>query len=321
MGSLSKASLEQFAEEGYLVVEGLLDQKLDIEPLVQEYATLLDGLAQEWVAQGKLSQTYEELPFNQRLMQIIAESGQAYYQSIDISLPQADISETTPLHTGPAIFNLLRSPRLLDAVESIIGPEIYSNPVQHVRIKAPERSLSHDTAHNALTVNTPWHQDMGVIDDEADDSMILTVWLPMTQATTENGCLLVSPGSHKGELALHCPSDKGAMIPDHALNPKQIPVPMQPGDVLFMTSKTMHSSLPNLSDDIRWSFDLRYNPIGQPTGRPWFPGFVARSRNQPESELHDAEAWAQLWRETRRSLALAENPAFNRWRADHPGCA
>jgi phytanoyl-CoA hydroxylase len=83
----------------------------------------------------------------------------------------------------------------------------------------------------------------------------------------------------------------------------------------------MHCSLPNRSDEIRWSFDPRYNPIGQPTGRPAFPGFVARSRRDPESELRDAEAWADLWRRARARLAEQETPTFNRWRADSPVCA
>ena len=55
-----------------------------------------------------------------------------------------------------------------------------------------------------------------------------------------------------------------------------------------------HSSLSNNSDDVRVSLDLRYNPTGQPTGRPEFPGFVARSRRDPSSELRDPEAWKQL---------------------------
>ena len=56
---------------------------------------------------------------------------------------------------------------------------------------------------------------------------------------------------------------------------------MEPGDVLFLNKLTMHASLPNLSEDVRWSVDVRY----QPTGRPWFPGFVAQSRSAPESVL------------------------------------
>jgi hypothetical protein len=49
---------------------------------------------------------------------------------------------------------------------------------------------------------------------------------------------------------------------------------MQPGDLLCFHKKTQHASPTNESDDILWSMDLRYNPVGQPCGRPWFPSFV-----------------------------------------------
>jgi len=100
-----------------------------------------------------------------------------------------------------------------------------------------------------------------------------------------------------------------------------VPLPMQPGDVLFMHRRTRHCGLPNMSDRIRWSFDLRYQPIGQPTGRQWFPGFVARSRAEPATELRDAAAWAQLWRDARSKLAAGGDVAFNRWRDGDPRCA
>ena len=137
----------------------------------------------------------------------------------------------------------------------------------------------------------------------------------------KNGCLAVVPGSQKGELLLHCRGEFGLTIPDEMVGSYSKPLPMQPTDVLFMTSKTMHTSLPNVSDEIRWSLDLRYNPIGQPTGRPWFPGFVARSRANPETELTDAGKWAEMWRQARSRLARDGDPSFNRWDGDALGCA
>jgi hypothetical protein len=136
-----------------------------------------------------------------------------------------------------------------------------------------------------------------------------------------NGCLAVAPGSHKRDLQLHCPWKAGLSIPDKLIGSDVVPLPMQPGDVLFMTSKTMHTSLPNRSDAIRWSFDLRYNPIGQATGRPWFPGFIARSDKDPASQLTDVEQWADLWRVARTHIAQQGNPVFNRWDANAVGCA
>ena len=69
--------------------------------------------------------------------------------------------------------------------------------------------------------------------------------------------------------------------------------------------------------------DLRYNPTGQPTGRPEFPGFVARSRANPETELTDPVEWERSWLETR--ARMSSHPelvgAFYRWKEGGPGCA
>jgi phytanoyl-CoA hydroxylase len=315
--------MEQMDELGFVVIRDLLDPAQDLHTVIDEYITLLDDLTTRWLAEGKLNSAYKNLPFEHRLTEVFRESQQPYHQEFDISLPQDAITEETPIHLGRSIFNLLRSPRLLDAVEIFIGPEIYSNPVQHVRIKLPESLVPEEMRH-PLTAKTQWHQDMGVVDSEADRSQILSVWIPLTKATVENGCLVVVPGSHKGELAAHCRLEdyKGLYgIPERYIGGNQVPVPMEPGDAMFFFSKLKHASLPNISDEIRWSFDLRYNPIGQPTGRPWFPGFVARSRVNPASELRDPEVWAQLWRETRATLAKGDIPSFNRWSSGDPRCA
>jgi hypothetical protein len=97
---------------------------------------------------------------------------------------------------------------------------------------------------------------------------------------------------------------------------------MKRGSVLFLHRRTMHSSLRNLSEGVRWSFDLRYQPIGQPTGRPWFPSFIVRSRRDPSQELRDWRAWADLWRTTRNHLAVhPEDMKPRRWTGTEPVCA
>ncbi len=158
---------------------------------------------------------------------------------------------------------------------------------------------------------------------EADHSTILTVWFPLNEATVENGCLQVIPGSHRSELIAHCPTEKGVAIPESMLPAtRAVPLPMRPGSVLLMTRQTVHSSLDNIThDEVRLSFDLRYQPVGQPTGRPAFPGFVARSVANADSVLRDPAAWARLWLDARARLAAQENPAFNRWKAGVGVCA
>ncbi len=109
MARLSEYDISQFEEQGYVVVEGLLDQGKDLQPVIDEYSALLDSLAKDWHATGDLSQTYGDLPFGERLTRIIAESGQAYYQHMDFSLPQDAITKRPP-SISALLFYLLRSP-------------------------------------------------------------------------------------------------------------------------------------------------------------------------------------------------------------------
>jgi len=322
LACLNADQLEQFERDGYLVAKGLLDFEEDLQPVVDEYSALLDELASDLFERGELTSTYADLPFGERLTKVYANTGQETAQHLDISLPQQGVRADTPFWAGPAVFHMLRNRKLLDAAELFIGPEIYSTPVQHVRIKPPEHLMS-DIQTNDLVRATPWHQDGGVVLPEADATEMLTVWLPLTASGIEHGCIKLIPGSHRDHLLEHCllPTS-GYEIPTKFFAEEEtIPVPMQAGDVLFMSRWTCHGSLSNTSDQIRWSFDLRYSPVGQPTGRTEFPGFVARSRSHPESELHDPDVWHTRWRETRDRLALRDDPTYNRWTESNPACA
>lgn len=319
---LTAEQVAQFHEEGYLVVENLFDPAKDIDPIIEEYKLVLNNLANELHARGEISSTYEHLPFGKRLIEIYKESGKVHAQYFDFSLPQADVKEDTPYWAGPAVFQMLRNEKLLDAAESIIGPEIYSNPVQHVRLKPPEQFTPKNDKGLVQLGKTPVHQDNGVVLPEADESNILTVWFPLWDVEVKNGCLCVWPGSHRQGLVAHCPTNRGLGVPGKMLKfGKAVPVPLKRGSVLFLTKLTLHASFANTSGDIRWSFDLRYNPIGQPTGRGAFPGFIARSRQNPTSELHDPAEWDRLWVNARHKLATEGMSRFNRWSADNPVCA
>ena len=323
MPCLTDEQLTHFDEEGYLLVRGMLDVDKVIQPIIDEYHGVLDNLARELYQVGQIASTYDDLPFGKRLTQIVVESGQIHAQYFDFSLPQTGIEADTPFWAGPAVFRCITDPTLLDVAELIVGPEIWSNPVQHVRLKPPERLVPKDHNGQALVSATNWHQDSGVVLPEADASKVLTVWFPLNEATLENGCLQIMPKSHRSGLHTHCPGHpSGLRIPEQLMDMESaMPVPMQPGDVLFLTRHTIHGSLSNHSDDVRWSFDLRYNPVGQTTGRDIFPGFVARSRANPESVLRDPAAWEKLWRDTRDQLAQEAHTPFNRWSADAAVCA
>ena len=239
MSLLSNAQLEQFHEDGYLIVENLLDPVEVLDPIIAEYHGVLNNLAGELYAAGEISSTYDDRPFGQRLIEVYKESGKVHAQYFDFSLPLADVQEDTPLWVGPAVFNTLRNEQLLDAVESIIGPEIYSNPVQHVRLKPPEHLTPRDAEERLQLGKTPVHQDNGVVLPEADQTDMLTVWFPLWDATVKNGCLCVWPKSNRQGLLDHCPDHSGLRIPGKLLSGKARPVPLKRGDALFMHKLTI----------------------------------------------------------------------------------
>ena len=321
---LTLSALRSFEREGFVVVRNCLSPSEDLQPIIDEYAEVLDRVAVRLHEMGEIASAYADLPFDKRAIAITKDKGFLDPQPFDISFPTgADLTPETEFHFGPAAFALLRNPRLLDAVESIIGPEITSNPIQHVRIKVPERYIDKDR-RGGLGGTTVWHQDNGVAHEEADNTEMLTVWFPLTEASERSGCLTVVPGSFRGGLQPHCPvPGRGSEIPEALIPGEKVQsVPMSPGDVLFMHRRCMHASLSNLSDHVRWSLDIRYHPTGSPSGRSFLPGFVARSRSNSSSELQDHAEWRQSWLYARdKLLASVAQPKAHRWDGKHELCA
>lgn len=314
---MSSALKQEIETRGFAIVDNLLDEET-ISAVVDDYAQLLDRLAPQWYAQGRISSPYSDLPFEERLTAVLSDSEEDLYQHFDIALPNTTMQADEPVHVSRTVYDLLRNPRVLDKVEEVVGSEILSNPIQHVRIKPTQKKV--ESQPSGILRQTGWHQDQGVARELADENEVLTVWLAITDATVENGCLQVVPYSHRGGLSIHCPL-ASLEIPDQLLAGDPLPVPIKAGDAIFMHRHTQHGSLPNVSDTVRWSFDLRYQPIGFPTGRDEFPSLVVRSRANPAQE-GDYESWRDAWYAARDHLAsLDERESTNRWDGTAPECA
>lgn len=316
-------ALIQFERDGYAIVRGVLRPE-DLAPVIEEYDAVANRLADRLLADGTISGFDRTAATDQKIVELMRRTDGSCFQSLDITLPIEDrIQADTPMHLGAAVFELLRNDRLLDAIETFLGGEIYSVPVQHMRVKPPERHLARAELHTMTLVGqTYWHQDLVVVAEEADDTDMLGVWFALNDVDLENGCLVVVPGSHKLGLVHHCDEPGRQGIPPELVEGEPRALPVSAGDVIFLHPLIMHSSLSNRSDGGRWSFDLRYCKTGQPTGRSWFPGFVARSRSDPSAELKDPALWASDWLEARARLAGKPRPNFHHPSAPgHPLCA
>ncbi|MGR3501346.1 phytanoyl-CoA dioxygenase family protein [Pseudaestuariivita sp.] len=309
---LSTAEIETFDRQGYLVVEDVLEPDR-LAAVHAEYRTLMAALYAAWVAEGRVPA--DVTGFWEQL-RTSYEAGCDWFQALDISLPGDQITPDTPFHFGPAVFDMVTSPRVLDLVEALIGPEITSNPIQHLRIKPPAPALREAEIRPHVTA-TDWHQDRAVAHAEADDTRMVTVWLAMTDATTDNGCLQVLPRA--GGMLPHCPKKQTAIADGYVDPSEAVPLPVKAGGAVIFHPLTPHASLPNGTRDFRWSFDLRYNVTGAPTGRAHFPDFVARSQTQPV--LTDWRAWKSMWEDARTHLSTQPHIEIHRWQSDAPACA
>ena len=323
-GSSSLDHRSIFNHDGYLVIENLLNWQNDILPLVFEYQKLIDALAEIFLIEAKgvdksqldsLLGNYPELDFPDRFATLIGASGGRALHHLDpvlnIYSPDYQYRRDLPSAQIPPLFDFVRHTKLLDVIEELIGSEVYASPIYHLNIKLSnphlmkaeniakitrQRSPDEDVFYNFQVGQTNWHMDAVAGLSDSLDSRIVNAWIPITQAHQENGCLMVVPESHQLGLMKEIPP---------SIVEKSIKLEVKPGDVVFLDNKVLHASSPNNSqDEYRWAFNFRYLPPKQSCGRPFLPGFIARSRESPETELCNSYLWSSMWD---RALAYVTN--------------
>ena len=300
---------EQFRREGYVVVKSALDPERDIYPLQKAYTALLDALARIYLIETGATDAlgrFDAMSLPERFAVSLGASRGTVLHHLDpvlnLFVPTFQWREDLPDARIPEMFALMRHPKVLDILEALIGPEIAASPIYHFNLKlAPDHlrladkvaesvgaDLSEEGFYAFQVGRTGWHMDAVSGLRDSHESQIVNAWIPITHATEENGCLVVIPKSHThGVQYRPYPED---------LDAQGVALPVAPGDIVFLDNKVMHSSVPNTSrEDYRWAYNFRYLPMGQPSGRPFIPGFVARSRSAPETELHNAYLWSAMW--------------------------
>jgi ectoine hydroxylase-related dioxygenase (phytanoyl-CoA dioxygenase family) len=166
--------------------------------------------------------------------------------------PEDYVSKVFRLHRDPVFERFARDAALLALLGELLGEDVDCFLSQFI-FKTPG------------AYGQPWHQDALYFPFEPDRQ--LGVWLAVTEARLDNGCLHVLPGSHREPVHAHAPdprpgSNYGYLeIVDHDMR-ASIPVLMQPGDLLVFHSHLMHRSTDNQSDGIRAAMVYHYSPAG-----------------------------------------------------------
>lgn len=279
-GSLTPEQVEFYDTEGYLVLHNLLDQE-EMRPFRESVNLRVGEIAEDLFRDGLIPHKFEDRPFESRLADLFSELTPEDFLKYGRSWRDR----------LPGYYHLMSNPKVLDAVESLIGGEIFSNPIYNTRPKVPKLAAG----------VVPWHQDKSYWPD-ANANPVITVWLSMVDATLENGCLHVWPRTHRSNvLSWHEDAERYKEIDEsHLRDAQAVPLPIAAGGAILFNDRCIHMSTANVSKTIRWSCDLRYQPTDQDPMTKHGAGFLARSRRQPERV-----ATLQDW--------LAEKPT-------HPSC-
>jgi len=264
-GSLSPEQIAFYDTEGYVVLEKLVNEE-DMLPFRESVNVRVSDIADDLFLAGLLPHKFESSPFETRLADLFANLTDKEFLKYGRSWRDR----------LPGYFQLMSNPKIVDAVESLIGGEIFSNPVYNTRPKVPK------VAAGAV----PWHQDKSYWPG-ANANPVITVWISMVDATLENGCLHIWPRSHRNEvLAYHADTHTDTSCTEiddeHLRDVRVVPLPVPAGSAILFNDRCIHMSTPNNSRAIRWSCDLRYQPTDQDPMTELGAGFLARSRMHPQ---------------------------------------
>lgn len=207
----------------------------------------------------------------------------------------------------PTLLGLLAHPAVVERVAQLLGPNIFLWRSQFFP-KTPGMG------------GTGWHQASLYLNEtmrvstihprRADELFQLTVWIAVTDSTLENGCLRVSPGTHRElqpmaveeyDPVLHA-GNKGERFGTKIMRPSvEIPderatnLVMKAGEFVIFSERTMHGALPNITtDDVRLGVNGRYIVPDARIHNPWVLGEGGLSISYLRVQKLDLARWKVL---------------------------
>ena len=242
--SLTQSQVDQFEDQGFLVVENLLSPS-QVEELKEHTKQIADG----------------RLPFPRESLEW--EPGTATENRGMMTLRKIN----SCANHDPFFVEHASKPAILDVIESLLGSDIKLFGDQAF-IKPPggtEKTYHQDSAYFAI-----------------EPKAIITCWVALDDVTKENGCLWVIPGSHKHGIVDHSQEwivgdRKDMMVPDDKLDRnREVPITMKAGSCSFHHSVLLHRSGANNTDQHRRGLATHYMSsrsqwVGDPTAKPHYP--------------------------------------------------
>ncbi len=149
--------------------------------------------------------------------------------------------------------DLVRNTHIVDAIEDLYGPNLLCWTTNFF-IKE---------AHNPAFVS--WHQDSTYWGLDKPD--VVTAWIALTPSNESNGAMGFIPGTHTQEQIPHRDTfaknnllTRGQEVAVEVNEKDAVTIELKPGEMSLHHVRLVHGSPPNLSDDRRIGFAIRYIP-------------------------------------------------------------
>lgn len=211
MKTLERSQVARYKREGYLVIEDVLAPEVMDE---------LRAVTDSFVDRSRHATSSD----NVLDFEAADRSGEHHLRRIK-----------SPERHAPVYAQVMGSEPVLNCVRDLIGDD--------VRFWSGKLNLKRPFGGQAVE----WHQDWAFGPATNDD--LLTVGVALDNATTENGCLLMIPGSHRGPVLDHWRDDDftGAVTDEKFDFSNAVPVEVKSGGITLHHIRTLHASAPNRS--------------------------------------------------------------------------
>lgn len=160
------------------------------------------------------------------------------------------------------VFQLCSHPTIIDSVRHLLGNDLLLWASAFIP-KAP------------LAFEIPWHQDAYYW--PLEPPLVVTGWIAVTDATMQNGCLQVLPGTHKQlQPYVHSTHASGfnrlTDVSQYNLN-AAVTLEMKAGEFALFNEQTVHRSFENVTDQTRVALLARFTSCSVKLHQEQFPFF------------------------------------------------
>jgi len=232
--NIDEQSIARFDQQGYLVVNNAFNQT-EVQDALAGLLHLISGEVVDF--NGVM---YERASTEVPVEEMSSEQRQDYvrkfmwFEKYDERLHQ-----------------MAHHPKLLTAVEQLIEDDPFL--FQDMALLKPPH----------IGREKPWHQDHAYFELPLN-TRVVGCWIALDEATTENGCMVVIPGSHRQGPIVHFQRRDWQICDTDVQNQGATAVPLKPGGCLIFSSLTHHGTPTNSSGLRRRAVQFHYRPASAP---------------------------------------------------------